>query len=308
VISGTSVVATVPVGIYPVGVAYDSARRYVYVANQASNTVTVINGTTVVAAIPVGKYPAGVAYDSRNGYVYVVNSGSNNVSVISGTSVVATVSVGRYPAGVGCDGGTGYVYITSDGSNAVTVINGTTVVATVLVGYQSHGVAYDSGNGYVYVANSGSNTVSVISTNSPPGPPATPRNVVAAPRDGRIVLTWQPPASDGGAPVTNYTVFRGTESGSETILTILGDVLTYTDTAVTNGHTYYYQVSAVNGLGEGLRSIEVAATPMPGPGPSVLDSAIVAGILVAVAAVIVAVALIAWRWRRAARIRPPSPP
>jgi len=169
-------------------------------------------------------------------------------------------------------------------------------------------VAYDSRNGYVYVANSGSNTVSVISTNSPPGPPATPRNVVAAPRDGRIVLIWQPPASDGGAPVTNYTVFRGTESGSETILTILGDVLTYTDTAVTNGHTYYYQVSAVNGLGEGLRSIEVAATPMPGPGPSVLDSAIVAGILVAVAAVIVAVALIAWRWRRAARIRPPSPP
>src|SRR2546428_13076106 len=58
-------------------------------------------GGTVIATIPVGDYPFGVAYDSGNGYVYVANYNSNNVSIISGTTVVATIPVGGGPAGVG---------------------------------------------------------------------------------------------------------------------------------------------------------------------------------------------------------------
>src|SRR5205807_324550 len=42
----------------------------------------------------------------------------------------------------------------------------------------------------------------------------------------------------------------------------------YTDTAVTNGVTYYYQVSAVNAAGEGPRSNEASATPSPPPPPN----------------------------------------
>ena len=37
----------------------------------------------------------------------------------------------------------------------------------------------------------------------------------------------------------------------------------YTDTNVTNGVTYYYQVSAGNGVGESNLSQEVSATPLP---------------------------------------------
>ena len=66
--------------------AYDSGNGYVYVANSGSNNVSVISGTTVVATIPVGNIPYGVAYDSENGYVYVANSGSNTTSVISTTT------------------------------------------------------------------------------------------------------------------------------------------------------------------------------------------------------------------------------
>src|SRR5205807_1857669 len=47
----------------------------------------------------------------------------------------------------------------------------------------------------------------------------------------------------------------------------IGNVLTYTDTAVTNGVTYYYQVSAVNAAGEGPRSNEASATPGAPPPP-----------------------------------------
>src|SRR6266480_211959 len=263
VIDGTTVVATIPVGGDPSGVAYDSGNGYVYVADQDANNVSVIDGTTVLATVPVGSGPHGVAYDRANGYVYVANSYSSTVTVINGTTVVATIPVGNSPAGVGYDAGNEYVYVTSHGSDTVTVINGTTVVATVRVGYLSQGVAYDSGNLHVYVANQGSNTVSVISTFMPPASPSAPRNLIASPGVGRVVLTWQAPVSDGGAPITSYAVRRGTSSGGETILTTVGEVLTYTDAILTNRSPYFYQVSAVNEFGEGSKSAEVAATPMP---------------------------------------------
>ena len=41
----------------------------------------------------------------------------------------------------------------------------------------------------------------------------------------------------------------------------MGNVTSYDDNALTNGTTYYYQVSAVNAIGEGPRSNEVSATP-----------------------------------------------
>ena len=41
----------------------------------------------------------------------------------------------------------------------------------------------------------------------------------------------------------------------------------YTDTNVFNGVTYYYEISAANGIGESNLSNEVTATPLP-PLPS----------------------------------------
>ncbi len=44
-------------------------------------------------------------------------------------------------------------------------------------------------------------------------------------------------------------------------MTSVGTVLTYTDSAVTNGTTYFYKVSALNAAGEGPRSTEASARP-----------------------------------------------
>ena len=82
VISGTSVVTRISVGIYPDALAYDSLNNYIYVANSGSGTVSVISGTTVVNTISGLSAPEGVAYDSSNGYIYVANDGSNSVSYI----------------------------------------------------------------------------------------------------------------------------------------------------------------------------------------------------------------------------------
>src|SRR2546427_511417 len=102
---------------------------------------------------------------------------------------------------------------------------------------------------------------------APPTPPSAPQNLAATSGNAQVTLNWRAPASDGGSPLTNYEIYRGVAPGSETLLATMGNVLTYTDTAVTNGVTYYYQVSAVNAAGEGPRSNEASATPSPPPPP-----------------------------------------
>ena len=102
-----TVVATVKVGATPYGIAYDSGKGEVFVANVNGNTTSVISDDTnaVVATIQTGDRPEGVAYDSVKGEVFVADQGSNTVSVISDGSnkVVANVTVGRSPFSVAYD-------------------------------------------------------------------------------------------------------------------------------------------------------------------------------------------------------------
>src|SRR4029077_8629209 len=78
-------------------------------------------------------------------------------------------------------------------------------------------------------------------------------------------LTWN--AASGAV---SYNVKRSTTSGGTyTTISTAGAVTTtsYPDTGLTNGTTYYYVVSAVNGAGESANSTEASATPQP-PAPA----------------------------------------
>ena len=88
--------------------------------------------------------------------------------------------------------------------------------------------------------------------------PAAPSNLAATAGNGQVALSW---AASSGA--TSYNVYRGTASGKETLLPAGKGVsgTSYTDTAVTNGTKYYYEVTAVNSVGESGKSNEVSATP-----------------------------------------------
>ncbi len=108
------VVNTINVGAFPWGIAYDSAKGEIFVANSGNGavhgtvsvisdsnntvieTINVANGaasytdsvisditTTVVATINVGTFPWGVAYDSAKGEIFVTNASPGTVSVIS---------------------------------------------------------------------------------------------------------------------------------------------------------------------------------------------------------------------------------
>ncbi|MFH1260018.1 MAG: T9SS type A sorting domain-containing protein [Elusimicrobiota bacterium] len=85
---------------------------------------------------------------------------------------------------------------------------------------------------------------------------SAPENLAATGQESRIVLFWRPPLTAGGSPITNHKIYRGLFSGGETFLDTIGAELAYTDTTVDNDVVHYYQVSALNKIGEGPKSNE----------------------------------------------------
>ena len=106
--------------------------------------------------------------------------------------------------------------------------------------------------------------------------PGAPTLNSATAGNGSVALAWSAPASNGGSAITGYKVWRSTSSGNETVLATLGNVTSYNDTAVANGTTYYYKVTALNAIGQSALSNEVFATTAAAatvPGAPTLDAA-----------------------------------
>jgi YVTN family beta-propeller protein len=192
---------------------------------------------TVVATVPVGSFPYGVAVTPDGTHAYVANQGSNDVSVIDTASntVVATIPVGNAPSGVAVTPDGLHAYVTnhptgSGGSGIVTVIDtatNTVEAATIPVGTSLEGVAVAPDGKHVYVANQGSNDVSVIDTASNTVEPAT-TTVRNAPFDVGI----EPPPS--GVPFLVFSaplleIAFGTAPNTDAF--VLGSGFTLSSTA-----------------------------------------------------------------------------
>ncbi|MFI5414640.1 MAG: hypothetical protein ACHQ16_03120, partial [Candidatus Lutacidiplasmatales archaeon] len=162
--------ATVRVGSVPEAAAFDAARDRLYVANGASNNVSVVDDSngSVDAAIATGHGagPNSIVYDAMSGDLYVACAGSQNITVINPATnrSVANLSTGTLlPASAIVDLATNEVYVvdgqtTSTEAN-VTVVSGATnrAVASVPLEAYPTSIAYDPVDGQVYVANGGGN-------------------------------------------------------------------------------------------------------------------------------------------------------
>jgi hypothetical protein len=100
------------------------------------------------------------------------------------------------------------------------------------------------------------------SARTAPGPPTLNHAFSGV---NSVQLLWSA-ASNGGAAISAYRIYRGTQPGGENLVTpvaTVGNILSYTDSTASFGFTYYYKVSAVNAVGEGALSGEKSARPAP---------------------------------------------
>jgi titin len=226
-----------------------------------------------------------------NGTAYYYTVAAVNAVGVSPQSNEASATpqatVASVPSGLVASGGNGSVVLSwavpvSDGGSPITgydVYRGTspggesaTPVATnvATTGFTDTGVV--NGTTYYYrvaaVNGVGVSPQSGEASATPKQPataPSAPQGLAATGGNGVVKLTWSPPASDGGAAVTGYDVYRGTSPGGESITPVATNVTgtSITDTARANGTTYYYTVAAVNAVGVSPQSNEASATPQP---------------------------------------------
>ena len=92
----------------------------------------------------------------------------------------------------------------------------------------------------------------------PAAVPGPPRDLTATVGGSRVVLSWQPPESDGGARVSGYRVEGSADGTSWAELEAATTETAYTDDGVAPGGVYRYRVAALNSAGVGAYSAEAS--------------------------------------------------
>jgi predicted phage tail protein len=124
-----------------------------------------------------------------------------------------------------------------------------------------------NGKAYLYKVSAnndagwGLNSTQVQATPFASVTPGAPTNFHVTAGDTHVLLSWSMPTSSGSASVTSYKIYRLTNTSSMTLLTIVTSGTDYTDTAVTNGQNYYYQVRACSSVGDGTATDILSAAP-----------------------------------------------
>ena len=211
-------------------VASDTTYYYVVSAvnsiGESSNSVPVSSATCNVPAMPTNLVTT--VSNSQVTINWQASSGATSytISRFTGSTPPAIIASG----------------ITTTNFTDASVVSGTTYYYLVAAANDCNQSGYS-----FYVA-------AIV----PPGPPATPTGLSATPGNSQVNLSWN---TASGA--TGYNLKRSTTNGGP--YDIIGTNVSgaaYLDTAVANGTTYYYVVSALNAGGESSNSSQVSVTPI----------------------------------------------
>jgi large repetitive protein len=226
--------------------------------------------------------PAGLSVNAAG-----LISGTPTTAGTSSVTITATNAVGtgsaaltltitspapQPPANLSAVGGSGQINLNwsaSAGATSYSVFRGTASGAETQIATPG-GTAYtdtavNAGTTYFYfvkAANSAGSSVASNEVSATPVPavtiPLPPTDLSAVAGNSSVALTWSPSA---GASL--YNVLRGTTAGGENPSPVASNLTSaaYTDTTVTNGTAYFYQVTAANTAGVSGPSNEASATP-----------------------------------------------
>jgi hypothetical protein len=174
-----------------------------------------------------------------------------------------------------------YLAYTWDGSTLTAYLDGVqdvqrnvgaickTVQTFMQMGSGIGGTGVNGGNdvAYDYIAcvrvESGVLTPGEVAANYAMGPlgtaaAVTPAGLTAIPGDGQVGLTWIVSSNASGYNVKRSTI----SSGPYAVIATNLAALSFTNTGLSNGTTYYFVVSAINQAGESANSVPVGAEPV----------------------------------------------
>lgn len=230
------------------GLTNGTAYTFTVVATNVAGNSSPSTASNSVTPTSVPRTPTNTIATPGNGSASV----SWTVPSSNGGSTITSYTVTSSPSGYS---------VTTDGSATSVTVRGLT-----------NGTAY---------------TFTVIATNadgpslaSDPSAPVTPKTVPGAPTSvGAIagntdaVVSWAPPASNGGSEITRYTVTSS--PGGHTVITADGTVTSATVPGLTNGAPYTFTVIATNAAGNSAPSAASnQATPSRAPGAPIIGTAV----------------------------------
>jgi fibronectin type 3 domain-containing protein len=87
--------------------------------------------------------------------------------------------------------------------------------------------------------------------------PGQPRDLSAIPGNGLVTLTWTPPSSNGGSPITSYSITNNPSGGLVSSITDISAIVS----GLINGISYSFTVIARNAVGDSSGAISNTVTP-----------------------------------------------
>jgi YVTN family beta-propeller protein len=281
VINGaTNNTETISVGASPSYVLVNSVTDKIYILKTSSNIVTVIEGTTnSTSTITAGTNPYAIALNPLTNITYVANYGGN-VTVIKEQeveSIPLTTVISPLTDNTSFVGNPTLSYAAASAYSpvATSVQKVYYQVDTWTGPWNTATPSGGNGNFTIPVQPAGIHTVYAFAgdgqeatsintgfSSSPiPGAmaaytllvsctlPGSPTVVIASAGNAQASVTFTPPQSNGGAPITAYTVTSSpgnvTGTGTESPIIVAG---------LTNGITYSFTVTATNAAGIGPES------------------------------------------------------
>jgi YVTN family beta-propeller protein len=310
--ASAAVIATIDVGSQPTGIAMHPAGDRLYVADYNDSIAWVIDTATYtrIADLPASLLVPGaysVAVDPTGSRVYLVDTALNEVDVFDAATngVVKVIPVGDSPQTLGmfispwipgapsapvaaaadAQATVNFTPPTLDGGSPIT---GYTVISNPPGGVDANAGGAATTHTITGLVNGTAYTFTVTATNavgtgpaSVPSNSVTPMTVPGAPTavtatagNAQAMVSFTPPVSDGGSPITGYTVTSipagGVDANAGSTAT------THTITSLVNGTAYTFTVSATNAVGTGPASApsnSVTPTTVPGAPTAVTASA-----------------------------------
>ena len=245
-----------------------------------TNGTTYFFTVTAVNAIGEGPPSAEVSATPASAGTTPTAPGAPTTPAVTAGDGSATVAWSP-PASDGGSAVTGYNLYqgTSPGGESTTPINSIPLSPTAvsdLVTSLTNGTTYFFTITAINSVGEGAPSAEVSGTpTSTAGPtaPGAPTAPAAAAGDASATVTWSPPATDGGSPITGYNVYAGPTAGGESTTPLnpaplSATAASYLVSSLTNATPYFFTITAVNAVGEGGPSAEVTATPHSSAGPT----------------------------------------